>query len=225
MKSEIDWKSTNKIVAKGLYSGFAKILFNISHNNLSKFANINLKNGAKILEIGAGRGEHFKFLRKDFSEYLMTDLTNWGKSEISVISQSDNRVKFMLANVEKLEFPDKYFDLVIMSCVISHVDEPYQAMKELQRVTKSGGICSFFISADPGILLRIIRTMVTKPKMKSLKEPYNLVNAISHRNSANGLIIMAKWIFKNDSVKIKYYPFSIRSWNFSTHIVVNVIVK
>ena len=225
MKSEIDWNHTNKIIARGLYTGVAKILYNVTHKNLAKFGNNHAKIGDKILEIGSGRGEHLKYVSDTFSDYYMTDLTDWGQKEITQVAKSDPRIKFMIKNVENLDFPKQFFDRVIASCVISHVDEPYQAMMELRRVVKDGGVLSFLISADPGILLRTIREILTKPKMKNLKQPYSLVNAISHRNSANGLIIMSKYIFKNDNIRIKYYPFYLRSWNFSTHIIVNVKVK
>ena len=225
MKSEIDWHHTNKIVSQALYSGIAKILYNKTHKHLAKFGNKNSKNADKILEIGSGRGEHIKFVVDNFSEFFMTDLTDWGLNEISLITESDHRIKFMKQNVENLDFSNHFFDRVVASCVISHVDEPYQAMLELKRVVKNGGTVSFLISADPGILLRSIRALMTKPKMKKLAHPYSLVNAISHRNSANGLIVMAKWVFRQDNVNISYYPFHIPSWNFSTHIIVNIKVK
>ena len=192
MKSEIDWDYTNKIVSQALYSGLAKILYNKTHRHLAKFGNKNSKKSDKILEIGSGRGEHLIFVRDNFSEYFMTDLTDWGLKEISLITESDERIKFMKQNIENLDFSNNFFDRVIASCVISHVDEPYQAMMELKRVVKNGGTISFLISADPGILLRSVRALMTKPKMKKLAHPYSLVNAISHRNSANGLIVMAK---------------------------------
>ncbi len=225
MKSEIDWNHTNKIVSRALYSGLAKILYNKTHRHLAKFGNKNSKKSDKILEIGSGRGEHLIFVRDNFSEYFMTDLTDWGLKEISLITESDERIKFMKQDIENLDFSNNFFDRVIVSCVISHVNEPYQAMMELRRVVKNGGTISFLISADPGILLRSVRALMTKPKMKKLAHPYSLVNAISHRNSANGLIVMAKWVFRKDDVSICYYPLHIPSWNFSTHIIVNIKVK
>jgi hypothetical protein len=67
--------------------------------------------------------------------------------------------------------------------------------------------------------------MLTAPKMKKLSSPYLLINAISHRNSANGIIEIAKHVFRDDQVQIKYLPFRIRSWNLSTHIIINVKIR
>ena len=225
MKNPIDWDCANGIVNDGLYSGFSKYLIETSHRQLSKFGNASVKSVERILEIGAGRGEHYRFVTNDFSEYLMTDISEWGRSEIEALAATDRRIKFEVQDMQKLSFEDESFDRVIVSCVLAHVDEPYVALSEVKRITKKGGTCSFFISADPGILLRLMRAVFTKPKMNALEVPYDLLNAISHRNSASGILEIAKYIFRNDDVSINYYPFHLRSWNMSTHIIFNVKVS
>jgi ubiquinone/menaquinone biosynthesis C-methylase UbiE len=155
----------------------------------------------------------------------MSDISDWGSSEISKILETDNRVDFDIQDIQALTYPDSSFDRVITTCVIAHVDEPYESFLEVRRVTKNEGTCSFLVSADPSILLRFIRAMLTAPKMKKLSSPYLLINAISHRNSANGIIEIAKHVFRDDQVQIKYLPFRIRSWNLSTHIIINVKIR
>jgi len=103
------------------------------------------------------------------------------------------------------------------------MDQPLEGLKELKRVTKPGGVISFYIAGDPGILLRFMRYILFAPKMKELDVPYSYLNALSHRNNAGGLITMSKNIFKDSKLMLTYYPFRIRSWNLSTHIIVNVI--
>jgi ubiquinone/menaquinone biosynthesis C-methylase UbiE len=155
----------------------------------------------------------------------MSDISDWGSSEISKILETDNRVDFDIQDIQALTYPDSSFDRVITTCVIAHVDEPYESFLEVRRVTKNGGTCSFLVSADPSILLRFIRSKLTAPKMKKLGSPYLLINAISHRNSAGGMIEIAKHVFQQDEVQIKYFPFRVRSWNLSTHIIINVRVN
>ena len=99
----------------------------------------------------------------------------------------------------------------------------FLSLEELKRVTKPGGVISFYIAADPGALLRLMRQIFTKPKMKKLDVPYSLLNSLSHRNSAGGLVEISKYVFRNSKLKITYFPFHIKSWNLSTHIIVNVI--
>jgi ubiquinone/menaquinone biosynthesis C-methylase UbiE len=223
MRDDIDWEKVNRVVGAGLYSGLAKKLVDISHKDLARFGNINSTPGAKILEIGAGRGEHFEFVRKDFKEYVMTDISEWGKSEIQTILNLDTKISFEIQDIENLSYADNQFDRVIVSCVLIHVNQPFVALGELKRVTKKGGVISIYISADPGVILRLMRLLVSKRKMKELEAPYSLINALSHRNNAGGLIVMTKHVFKNSKIKLYYYPFRIKSWNLSTHIIVNVI--
>jgi phosphatidylethanolamine/phosphatidyl-N-methylethanolamine N-methyltransferase len=222
MENQIDLDSLNSIVNDALYSGCSKFLIDTSHRQLARFGNKTDTSYGRILEIGAGRGEHFEFVSKNFSEYVMTDISDWGVTEIQAILKKEPRVQFQIQDMQNMSFEDGVFDRVIVSCVLAHVVDPYRAMSEVKRVSKKGATCSFFISADPGVLMRYVRALITRPKMKGLEIPYSLLNAISHRNSAHGILQIAKHVFRNDQIKIRYYPFRIRSWNLSTHIILNV---
>ena len=48
-------------------------------------------------------------------------------------------VRFEQANVLRLSYPDGRFDTVVAANVIHLLDEPYQALHELERVCKPGG--------------------------------------------------------------------------------------
>ena len=48
-------------------------------------------------------------------------------------------VRFELADILRLSYPDAHFDTVVAANVIHLLDEPYQALYELERVCKSGG--------------------------------------------------------------------------------------
>jgi hypothetical protein len=61
--------------------------------------------------------------------------------------------------------------------------------------------------------------------MKELEVPYLLMNAVSHRNSAHSVLEIAKHIFREDDLEIKYFPFGVKSWNLSTHIIINVKIR
>jgi ubiquinone/menaquinone biosynthesis C-methylase UbiE len=224
MKNNINWDEVNKVVNTQIYSGLSGKLLQLTHKQLAAFGNKFQTQHDNVLEIGAGQGEHFPFVNTNFAKYTMSDISDWGSSEISKILETDNRVDFDIQDIQALTYPDSSFDRVITTCVIAHVDEPYESFLEVRRVTKNGGTCSFLVSADPSMLLRFIRAMLTAPKMKKLGSPYLLINAISHRNSANGIIEIAKHVFQQDEVQIKYFPFRVRSWNLSTHIIINVRV-
>jgi ubiquinone/menaquinone biosynthesis C-methylase UbiE len=224
MKNNIDWDEVNKVVNTQIYSGLSGKLLQLTHKQLAAFGNKFQTQHDNVLEIGAGQGEHFPFVNTNFAKYTMSDISDWGAPDISKILETDNRVTFEIQDIQALTYPDNSFDRVITTCVIAHVDEPYESFLEVRRVTKNEGTCSFLVSADPSILLRFIRAVLTAPKMKRLGSPYLLINAISHRNSAGGIIEIAKHVFQQDDVQIKYFPFRVRSWNLSTHIIINVRV-
>ncbi len=58
-------------------------------------------------------------------------------------------VRFQVANICDLPFPDSAFDTVFTSAVLEHLDDPVQALQEMCRVLKPGG-CVGVISTDWG---------------------------------------------------------------------------
>jgi ubiquinone/menaquinone biosynthesis C-methylase UbiE len=214
-------------VSKSLYEGKSGYLLNKTHKHLTNFGNNKNKvksvNNLKILEIGAGKGELYKYVTGNFDQYFMTDVSSWGIEEIKKIAETDKRVVFELQDIENLKYQNNFFDRVLVTCVIAHVTEPFKALEELRRVTKPNGIISIAVSTDPSILLRIIRKVLIIKKMKNLDIPHELFIAIQHRNNPLSIMEMVKWIYRNDKTDTKYYPFKLKLWNFSTHIVVNII--
>jgi len=219
-------KITRKMI-KNLYKGNSKVLLNKTHKQLAEYGNQLVSVGkldqSVILEVGAGNGELFVHVNQDFKKYYMTDISTWGKNEIELITKVDDRVVFEVQNVEKLSYPNDYFDRVIITCVVAHLTEPFIALEELRRVVKPEGLISIFVSTDPGIFVRIIRKIITNRKMKNLEIPYKLYNAIEHRNTPSSIMEMVNWVFKNDIIKAKFYPFKLKFWNFSTHIIINIV--
>jgi ubiquinone/menaquinone biosynthesis C-methylase UbiE len=216
-------------VQEKLYKGNSEKLIKKAHRDLTKFGNKKISKNNKfysnILEIGSGSGELFEHVDKNFNKYYMTDISEWGKSKIEELAKEDSRIKFEIQDIEKLKFSGHTFDRVLVSCVLAHVKEPYQALEELRRVTKKNGIISIYLSTDPSLLLRLIRRILIKNKMKGLPIPYDLCNSVLHRNNPKAVIDMVRWIYQYDEIKIDYYPFKMKSWNLSTHIIVNINKK
>lgn len=49
-------------------------------------------------------------------------------------------VHFEVGNIEKLNFPDDYFDCIICMGVLEYLDDYQSAVKEMKRVVKKGGV-------------------------------------------------------------------------------------
>ena len=53
-----------------------------------------------------------------------------------------DNVSFQVADIYDLPFEDGAFDVVLSSAVIEHLSEPVRALRELRRVTRTGGIAA-----------------------------------------------------------------------------------
>ena len=120
-----------------------------SHNNRTVensahyFLN-ELKSGRRLLDIGSGPGT----ITADFADRLAPgrvtaveataealDLT---KAEIN--RQGLTNVDFLISDAHDLEIPDDSFDIVHAHQVLQHLGDPVQALREMKRVCKPGGI-------------------------------------------------------------------------------------
>jgi len=202
-------------------NGILGYLSNYPHMLLEKPFKCN--KGKKIIEVGAGQGEHVKFVT-EFSEYFVTDinLSRLDKTELGKI----NGIKIKKVNAEQTNFNDNTFDRLISTCLLSHLRNPEKAIQEWRRIVKHGGHISIYISADPSLALRIFRKLTTRRRAKKLGfDGYELFIAREHKNSAQSLIEICKYNFRMDEMKIFYKPFNIKSWYLNFICIVQIKVN
>lgn len=179
----------------------------------------------RLLEIGAGSGESLQFIPKNLlicREYVALDLQP-GLSNKNLKRQIDRlqgvnftKLKFIQGDASKLPFPDNHFDIAISTCVLAHVSYPELVFSELRRVVKNKGQVVIGMPCDPGFVNRSIKNLLTYRKIRrqGLDNP-RLIYALEHRNPIGNLITIAKYIYKNDTLKITFFPFKIYSWNLN----------
>ena len=189
-----------------------------THESMEKpFRN---KSFNSVLEIGGGTGEHLEFILHDYEQYFLTDLK---KPQIDSNLTPNPKVVCLQANAEALPFPANSFDRVIATCLLHHVEKPEKVFSEILRVLKPNGSATIFLSCDPGILVRVIRSFTTARKVK--KEGfsgYKLMVARDHRNHIGSLLQMERFIFRYRNQKISYFPFKINSWNLNGYIIIQI---
>jgi phosphatidylethanolamine/phosphatidyl-N-methylethanolamine N-methyltransferase len=213
------------LVAERLYRGFSGALYKRIHPQLERILwkrSRSSKNSFKILEIGAGSGEHFKYVKRRFSNYSMLDISNFGLRKIQTILEADSRCEFVLGSAECLPFKSENFDYIVATCVLAHLERPEVALQEIRRALKSQGTASLFVSADPSIFLRMMRKFIVSRKMSDLPISYEIYNNIAHRNPVHQLLHVINRVFKEDELKVIYYPFRLPIWNLSTHVIVHL---
>jgi len=169
----------------------------------------------EILEVGANIGEHIRSVAYPWKSYIATDLRLPSDQRVSELAELF--VQFQVADIEKLPFESESFDRVISTCVFHHLANPDQALKELLRVTKSGGTVSILLPNDPGIAYRLMRALTTlrRARKQNLLREVQLEHAIQHRNHYLSLKTILIKGAKQHSTKINYFPFKIPMYNLN----------
>lgn len=176
----------------------------------------------RILEIGAGTGEHLAFVTSSFDEYVMTDL------RIDLLcdgSPSRSGVTIERQDVQALTYEDASFDRVIMTCVLAHVADPMQALMEIRRVARPGAQVSIYVPCEPGILLRMARRTITIPKNRraGVPDPY-YSHFREHVHYYLALDHFVRKVFAQTWIRSRYYPFGIGTWNMNLYRIYQIVM-
>ncbi len=117
------------------------------HNFVKKFLIEKFEiNNKKILEIGCGRGGLScwiaEYSGQTFAELVAGDFS---QSALDIAQKHSvlkglNKINWSRQDIQSINFPNNYFDIVISCETIEHVPNPKIAIKELYRVCKNSGI-------------------------------------------------------------------------------------
>ncbi len=124
----------NKTIRERIKPKIWDVTFLLAYNNITTFRQIlilliNDLDKIKVLDLGCGY-KPFKLLLPKFEEYVGIDF-----------SHEDAEPDIILdLNKDNIPFPDKYFDLVIISEVLEHLYNYENCLKEAVRVLKNGGL-------------------------------------------------------------------------------------
>lgn len=105
--------------------------------------NLLSKARGKTLEVGIGTGinlRYYNFTNIESFEGIdlsgkMLDYARQKRNQILI----DGNVKFTIANVESLPFPDDHFDTIVDTFSMCVYPDPDKAISEMKRVLKIGG--------------------------------------------------------------------------------------
>ncbi|MDI1276635.1 class I SAM-dependent methyltransferase [Methylobacter sp.] len=160
-----------------------------------------------ILEVGAGSGHHFPYVKKTFSKYIMTD----GSPEmLGIASEKYSReVSSGLMVIEqqdatRLSYADDSVDRLIATHVLEHLSNPVNVLKEWNRVVRPGGVISIVLPCDPGLLWRLGRHFGPRRNAQKLGLAYDYLQAAEHVNSIFNLVVFIRHHF--ESLSESWYP-------------------
>jgi phosphatidylethanolamine/phosphatidyl-N-methylethanolamine N-methyltransferase len=184
-------------------SGITSWAYRKSHKLLE--APFSSNKSLRILEVGAGQGEHLPFVEADYEQYLMLDLVEPPENPHW---QADRRISWEVGDIGDTNvLTGHVFDRVIMTCVLHHVENPRRALLNIERLVIPGGTFSMYLPTDPGLMSRLARAAFIIPKAKRMGFfDYALVNAREHRNHFWGLRLEVEEVFRDWRSRTLYWP-------------------
>ncbi|MBO3738424.1 class I SAM-dependent methyltransferase [Actinoplanes flavus] len=103
-----------------------------------------LSSGISLLDVGCGPGTITAELAELVAPGRVTALEQTGEAldlaRAEIARRGPANVGFAVGDVHALDFPDDSFDVVHAHQVLQHVADPVQALREMRRVTRPGGV-------------------------------------------------------------------------------------
>jgi ubiquinone/menaquinone biosynthesis C-methylase UbiE len=179
----------------------------------------------KVLEVGAGTGEHVSFVRHRFDEYVLSDLDpkTLEVARKKLAGVHDDKLRFEAQPGDTLNYPDNTFDRLVAVHVLEHIYRPHLVLKEWRRVLKNGGALSILIPTDPGMAWRLGRHFGPRRSAMAQGIAYDYVMAREHVNSCNNLIALLRHYFpvSNDA----WWPWPVASIDLNLFYAYNTIIN
>jgi len=220
---EITKRYYGKNYKKIHYTGLLGRFTNFYHSAIEK-GHDNNQNFEFVLEIGAGDGEHLRFVSHSFQKYYLLD--PYPGETLKDLVKSRKNLKLISAFADDIPLRDSSIDRLICTCVLLHVSDIEQTLIELRRVVKHEGILDLYLPMDPGILYRAIRHITSHQKIAKQMQQDMLTTkylwANEHKNGFLTVKAMLDYTFQHDKVKYVRYPFRFLSWNFGLFAIVKI---
>jgi ubiquinone/menaquinone biosynthesis C-methylase UbiE len=123
-----------------LYSGHSKAsrFFNARKREVEALL-ADAATGSKILEVGCGPGLMVDYFLERRADYYGVDLSSEMVAECRTRFDGLASVHFCVGDVQRLEFSDSSFDIVLCLGALEYVAVESQAVGEMARVLKPGG--------------------------------------------------------------------------------------
>ena len=203
-----------------LYTGLLGYAMRYSHRQLEKFNG--KKKYSKVLEIGAGSAPHIDYLKHDYDEYFVAETSDHALE----FYKGMKNIKAYSYDGTDLPFNNNFFDRIIISQCLEHINEPEKFLLEMMSKLKEGGILSISLPTDPGLLWRLgrlfIKYFIVKKTYNISKEEYEYINATEHVNSIFNLISLIRYNFKNQ-IDESFLPFKIKLVDLNLFYNVHIV--
>ena len=176
-----------------------------------------------VLEVGAGTGLHIRYVRHSFDEYMLTDLNPPLIDRLRLAdSARRGKVSVRIEDATDLSFADDAFDRVIATHVLEHLPRPQVVLREWVRVLKPGGVLTLILPCDPGLMWRLGRTLIARPKFAKAAFLYDYWMAREHINPINNLVAFVRHYFPD--LRVQWLPMRLPSIDLNLFFIAHIRV-
>jgi ubiquinone/menaquinone biosynthesis C-methylase UbiE len=159
--NELDYRETPESWGNYVHSFVYKKFFRSQEVKIELILNILKPN--IVLDAGCGYGRYTKLMKKLNFNVHSIDISKPMIDEIKKINP-----QFKLCQVENIDYPDHFFDLVLCIDVADHLKSLRKAIEEFYRVLKKNGyiLLTVAIPHSPFILMNKVMRKLLKGLMK-----------------------------------------------------------
>ena len=177
-----------------------------------------------VLDAGCGGGSNTNILSHYAKEIHGMDLLDENIKLSNNKYKSDN-LHFKKGNVEKIPYPDSFFDVVYSCWVVEHLENPQFFFEEAHRVLKKEGILILWVpnvKSFMGVITKILsnENKVRVLSLLSKKTEDDVSHQICHykANSVSSLDYLMKYNFERIFMKRLDTPHYYRQYFFLTYL-------
>lgn len=170
--------------------------------------------------MGSGHGQHLQFVNSNFKKYYETDI------DTSHLPIRQKKVIQLRVDAHDLsQFKSNYFDRIVVSCLIMHLNNPEIALQEWLRVVKNQGTISIYVPCEPGLLLRLARKFSTSRAISKQGINSYSVHYREHINYYLQIRHLIQEIFDTAKISRNRFPIPYVSWNFALYDIFHIQVS
>lgn len=224
-----------RIVVKG--GLLNRWIYRKTHQELERFDLKSSQKDIHILELGAQSDQHRAWVKENYCRYVVSDI-DFGPLMISklkhetMLSKLGSKsapavpsISFEQIDAEQIGYPDNTFNRIIATCLIVHLNNPVDALDEWRRVSRDGGRIDLYVPCEPGLILRIARSLSHKRKKLSPQFSYDLLHYAQHKNHFPAINEFIKFVFADDTITKRFFPFSLLPWGFNLWVVYSIRIN
>lgn len=145
----------------GLYDFFETLYNGRVYRGLGERVAEEIEPEDVVLECACGTGAISRYLAPQCRFLIATDFSKGMLKQTAKNCRKYNNIKIKRADMTRLKCRDNRFDKVVAGNVIHLLEDPHAAIKELERVCKTGGkiIIPTYINASTGVNQKAVRLL------------------------------------------------------------------